>query len=304
MSDSEKIQSIRAKRTNYSHKRRVPQNKKVEAMNETTPEVDNSVDLDVNAVNHADTPPVFTVHNAPPNSIPDAQKQSAMEWIREKAGITHKPGQPEYKPTPITGDVAKAVYSVADVIASISSAILGWMFVLANSEYGYLLAPSKEVTYAVVAPLVSIYARHNKVVKEVSPDIVDLKDSLTALSKYIEYSWRLLQEIKKDKLEHGEITRDYSREPSNTQTTGYSNGNGPDKGKNGLASDYARRTALRRNSVDVDYGNSSNNGVGDDGYVSPVPTGDLTQEQRSAYDKLQLLSRRDYENRARRAGRL
>lgn len=315
--DNPRVVAIRAKRTNYSRKRRVPRNKKVEqqqnattgqSAQESTEPVDSDATLDVSSVPHETIPPIFKVNNAIPGSIPEPQKVSAMERIRQLAGIKPNNQGETYKPTPLNSDVLKAAHSVSDIIAGITSGVLSWIFILSNPEYGYYLAPSKEVVKEIVEPLTHIYARHNKFVKEVSPDIVDLTNSVTALNRYIEYSWKLLQEIRKDKAEHGTITGNYrTAEQRNNSSNGslYSNnGNGTYEGETGLASDYARRTAARRSSFTRDTGDEAVNDTGNGGYVAPIPPTDLTEEQRQAYAKLQLLSKRDFENRARRSGRL
>ena len=323
--DNPKVTAIRAKRTNYGRKRRYPRNKKVEqqiaeqSAQETTEQVDTSDTLDVSSVPHETIPPVFKVNDAVVGSIPDPQKISAMERIRQLAGIKPNPQGETYKPTPLTGDVLKAAHSVSDIIAGITSGVLGWIFILANPEYGYYLAPSKEVAKEIIEPLTHIYARHNKFVKEVSPDVIDLTNSVTALNRYIEHSWKLLQEIRKDKEEHGRVTGDYrtaeelnnarngSIHPGNAvnyEQPGESYSNRPYEGETGLASDYARRVASRRSSFAGDIRNEANDNTGNGRYVPPITPDNLTEEQQSAYAKLQLLSKRDFENRARRSGRL
>lgn len=262
-------------------------------------------------------PPTFTVAPPPPNTIPVPDKESAIARFRKKTGFGTTPEPERVSPPPrgkgktsaksepvlpspgLSEDKLKFVDGTSGLLSEVMVAVMVWIFTIPGGEFS-VLAPGYEEARAIIEPLLRIYARHSKLVKEISPDYTDLAAAITALAGYVHVSYLLLDNIRKDKEANGgQVTLQHIRPDYRTngeysgESRGYTTESqaGPGYNNNG-------RTPVHE---PAEVYNEPAKGRG---YAAPKPPDDLTPEQRRNYESLQRLSQRDYENRARRSGRL
>ena len=125
--------------------------------------------------------------------IPDREKKE--DWIKKsmkKLGL-------ESDNFKLGGELSEEKIKFTEdgsrVVANIAASILGIMFSLAGPEYE-LLAPSQELAYKIVLPAARVFARHSKVVSEISPDYLDISECLVAVSEYIRGVFDGIREIR------------------------------------------------------------------------------------------------------------
>lgn len=260
--------------------------------------------------------PTFTVAPPPPNTIPVPDKEGALARFRKKTGFGATP-EPE-KVAPVRGkgkssakgdpvlpspglseDKLKFVDGTSGLLSEVMVAIMVWIFTIPGAEYS-VLAPGYAEARAIIEPLLRIYARHSKIVKEISPDYTDLGAAITALAGYVHVSYLLLDNIRKDKEEHGGQVKYQHQRPDYGTSGEYSGETGGYTAESQAGPGYNDngRTPVHE-PAEVHTGDTQSRG-----YTAPKPPADLTPEQQYAYARLQQLSQRDYENRARRSGRL
>lgn len=213
----------------------------------------------------------------PPDGLPSEDEQaSILKRIYEKLGLNVKAAIHQPSP-PMTQEKDHFVHTVGQLGAQMVSALMGWVFSIPGWEYS-VLAPHAEEAQRIIEPLLRIYARHSKVVGNITPDMNDIIESLTALSGYALVSTQMLAMIKEDKARNnGQVTTQSQVRPSFTTT---------------------RPDDIRRN---------TSNGyqpVEDSAPADTQFTRDLTDDERRNYEALLVLTERDYQYRARRSGRV
>lgn len=235
----------------------------------------------------------------------------------------------------LTNDKIKFTDDGSQLAAALVSSVLGVMFSLAGQEYE-ILAPSKELAYRMIHPMARIYARHSKVVTEISPDYLDISSAIEAIGEYAIAVMDGVREIKWMKA-NGYVYQRPSGEPRpNSSATRpepeqqYSNQAGqpqsepepvptveryavnePGRSGRGYRIDpsYQAQNGISdevAGSYDV-RGPSSTFGQGGQnderrGSAVPQPVGNLDTNQRYQYEALSLLRQRDLNHRRRRAG--
>lgn len=224
--------------------------------------------------------PSFTVapEEIPPEvQIPgEEEQQKAIDSLYKKLGINVKKfiEQPVQEMTP---EKDKFVRDSSHMIAILVSAVSMWGYsIVGGIEYG-VLAPTEDQSDNIVRPIMNIIARHSKVVSHISPDYIDIGNSLKALSDYASYSMETLAMIREDK-RNGRQTTSREARPGVTAT----------RSNDVQGQDTAARYEYAQ----------------DNGATSSEYSRKLTDDERRNYESLQQLSKRDYEYRARRSGRL
>ena len=130
--------------------------------------------------------------------LPTEEEQKAtLDSLYKKVGVKAK----EFITSPpqeITPEKQQFVNTTTRLSARILSTVMSWGFSVFGWEYG-LLAPTHEQAAKIIEPAMRIVARHSKIVGNVSPDIEDGIDCLTAISDYAVVCMQLMEEIREDK---------------------------------------------------------------------------------------------------------
>jgi hypothetical protein len=223
------------------------------------------------------------VEQAPEGSIPEPEesKVSTLDSVLMKLGIKNDPKSPEVKIQPggkLNKGQEEFVETVTPFGATVLTLCLGWAWSTLDADYR-ILAPSNDAATQMVAPLIRIYARHNKALVKASPDTVDWLAFINAFVMYMYSALTLLSEINRQKREFEENdNRPRDIRTSQATTRGASNGSDDLSGTN-----------------DASTRQSSSS--------SPTPKY-LDERDRQQFESLNLLRERDIAARARRSGRL
>lgn len=230
-----------------------------------------------------DIPPDMQV----PSSVPtQEEQQSTLQQLYAKLGLNKAKEFIEQPTLPMTPDKELFVQDSSQLVANLLSSVSTWIFVLvAGIEY-QSLAPTPKEAEDMARPVMNIVARHSRTVAKVSPDWVDISHFGKAFSDYSANMWEALREIQRQKREGG--AGNNGRYTTNTRT-----------GQNGTSSTTTGPDDTRGYATAPDNQEYSPN----DG-IESIPTGDLDEHQRFNFEQLRNLSKKDYEHRARRAGRL
>ena len=211
------------------------------------------------------------------------------------------------------------------------------MFAIVGEEYE-ILAPNKDLAYRIIHPLARIYARHSKVVTEISPDYIDISAAIDAVGDYAVTVFNGIREIRWMKRNGYVYQRptgsprqnsgNFASEPepdirdqrNSVEDTGEPEPNGPAEryafngaGRSGRGYRVNPEYAAQNGISDQPAGSTDIRGLTtiyqqdstyDDGgrSASPKPVRDLTAEQQYQYDALHVLTQRDLNHRRRRAG--
>jgi hypothetical protein len=222
-------------------------------------------------------PEEIPVQNVPGyDQIPTEEEQkNILEKMYARLGVKvneaiHTP------PPPMTPEKDAFVRMSARLSGGLLATVMSWVFMVRGYEYG-VLAPNAEGMEKIVTPLWRIYARHSKLVGNITPDMEDIVTCLTAISAEALVSTQLLAQIREDKARHEGRPSEVKVRPSNTSTR------------------YHDVRGFTPDGIEP---------VEDSEYADTVDTSSLTREQQFQYDALHKLSAKESENRYRRAGKL
>jgi hypothetical protein len=236
--------------------------------------------------------PIFTVapDDIPIGNIPDftapteEEQQNILKKMYDKLGVNVNKVIHEPSP-PMTPEKDAFVRMSSRLSAGILSTTMAWVFMIPGYEYA-ALAPDAEGMERIVTPLWRIYARHSKIVANITPDMEDIVNCLTAISAEALVSAQLYRKIQEDKA-HARTTEIYQRPVTTSQ------------GQAQSSDTYSRPADIRRGDTTV-----YNEPHEDSGYPPTVDTSNLTRDEQYNYDMLRQLSAKESENRYRRAGRI
>lgn len=231
--------------------------------------------------------------NIAPDDIPvtsqvhiptDEEKQKTSENVLGRLGVKAR----EFASKPVeelTPEQTKTLGRVSLMAARIFSSVSMWAFSIFGFEYGSL-APTPEQSYRMIHPLAKIVTRHADFVGNISPDVDDIIDCLTAVSDYAIEAMAIMSEIREDKLRNnGRYTGRYNPPTTNT-------------GENRASFSTSGLDNIRENTT------VANQRIENNGGTEPVNVGNLTESERQHHAMLQQLSLRDFQARARRSGRV
>lgn len=260
-------------------------------------------DFTNNPFSFSEPVPIEDIHSP---VVPDIEKKE--DWIKKgmkKLGLDSSNfklgGELSEEKVKFTEDGSK-------VLANIASSILGIMFSLAGPEYE-LLAPSQEISYRIVLPAARVFARHSKVVSEISPDYLDVSECLVAVSEYIRGVFDGIREIRELKAngyifqKQAQYTAEMGQEQRNniaSNGTGrnYASGRTPES-QNGTSSishgsiDIPGPSAVPDADIESDAGR---------GTTITKLNNNLTPDQQRQHEMLRKLTEKDRQHRLRRAG--
>lgn len=193
-------------------------------------------------------------------------------------------------PQEMTPEKEKFVHDSSQLVARGVSVVLTWVFMLLGVEYG-VLAPTENESDAIVRPLMNVWARHSKVVAQISPDYVDIGNAIKGLSDYTANMLVTLQAIREDKAQYGNNRR---------STPGRYSPNQNEVRTNDPAIRHPDNEQGRRG--DRVSTNGSENGLENNG--DTFTNGNLTADEQYQYNQLSILAQRDYNHRVKQSGRI
>lgn len=231
----------------------------------------------------------INIEDAPEETFTPEEKPGLLGSVLGRLGVKPEketPGPAVQVSATLSATQNAFCKAVTPICSSLLTMSLGWAWAQLDRDYKQL-APSKDVAVEIVAPLVRIYARHNKAMSSaLGPDTADVIACLNASVMYIYSSMSILEVINQAKREAAAYG---DERPANIRDYRAS---APEARPNG-ASD--RRAAFSG----ADYGRAE----GAFTSTNTVNPGDLTEREQRNYSQLSLLRERDIAARARRSGR-
>ena len=246
-------------------------------------------------------PSSFTVEHTeiPAPTAEELERQEEEQiWQRlvnkAKVRVKEEVSKPVQELTP---ERQKTVKVFSSLVAHLGSSALVFVYTIPGAEYG-CLAPNADELFRIIEPLLRIYARHSKVIQNISPDAADVTESLTALGAYMEVSIMLFRQIQQEKKQYG-AANIYQRPGTGSDVADELTGSGQANYEETPVSNETPRPDNIRRYPRPDNVSSQN------GAITNAESGrDLTADQQFQRDRLLELTNKDVEHRLRRSGRL